>query len=74
MTAHPQPTTNPTACPQVQRRLWSEWHKLETAREGTMRNRGFKCAAGDSGLVAAAWLWFDVYMAGQLDNSVTRQL
>ncbi|KAI7842265.1 hypothetical protein COHA_003906 [Chlorella ohadii] len=28
----------------VQRRLWSEWHKLETAREGTMRNRGFKMA------------------------------
>lgn len=28
--------------PQIQRRLWTEWHKLETAPEGSMRNRGFK--------------------------------
>ncbi|EFN57694.1 hypothetical protein CHLNCDRAFT_142893 [Chlorella variabilis] len=28
----------------VQRRLWTEWHKLETASEGTLRNRGYRMA------------------------------
>lgn len=28
----------------VQSRLWNEWRKLETAQEGTMRNRGFRMA------------------------------
>lgn len=31
--------------PQVQNRLWTEWRKLETAREGTLRNRGYRCGA-----------------------------
>lgn len=31
-------------CLQVQRRLWTEWHKLETASEGTLRNRGYRMA------------------------------
>jgi hypothetical protein len=29
---------------QVQRRLWAEWGKLERAKEGSFRNRGYRMA------------------------------
>lgn len=32
----------------LQNRLWTEWHKLETARTGTLRNWGYRCDACDS--------------------------
>ena len=39
----PGPTSTPIHTLQVQRRLYKEWHKLETAKEGTLRNRGYRC-------------------------------
>ena len=40
-----QPLTLPTQLPaQIQDRLIAEWNKLERAKEGSLRNRGYRCA------------------------------
>lgn len=33
---------NDLPCLQVQSKLWAEWRKLETAPEGSLRNRGYR--------------------------------
>ena len=58
--APPNPSPHPKQPPkQIQGRLWTEWRKLETAAEGTLRNRGYKCAAAvhPSGACSAHRLW-----------------